>query len=182
MAESPTAAFILSLLAGIFVLIGGLVVIGIGALIDSLGSLGSSLGNLGGLSGISSLPSGLGNMTSIAGGASGAGLSIATLGEVGIVQGILTIVLAVLLQRIPARHQLWGALVLTSSVLSWVSSIGGLLVGFLLGLVGGVLAISWKPSVATLAPSAQIRRICPNCGTVIQPDAKFCQYCGKSLP
>jgi hypothetical protein len=81
--------------------------------------------------------------------------------------------------RVPQRHQLWGALVLTFSILSIAGSLGGLLLGFILGNIGGVLAISWKPSVP--AP-AQVARICPNCGTVIQKDAKFCSYCGKSLP
>ena len=188
MAETPTAAFILSLLGGIFIVMGGFVLIGISALIGSLGSLGglgglSSLGGLGNLSSISSL-GGLGNMTSTLGSSGGGGGSIAALGELGVLLGIATIAVAVLIYRIPARHQLWGALVLAFSLLSWVGAIGGLLLGFLLGLIGGVLAISWKPSVSTPAPapSIQITRICPNCGTVIQKDSKFCSYCGKSLP
>lgn len=175
MAEYPTAAFILSLLGGIFFVMGGLVLVGIGALFDALGSLG-------GLSGLSSLTGGLGNMTSISGSLGGVGLPIAGLGELGVLLGIATIALAVMIFRFPARHQLWGALVLTSSALSVVGSLGGLLIGFLLGIIGGVLAISWKPSVAALTPPTQITRICPNCGTVIQKDAKFCSYCGKSLP
>jgi hypothetical protein len=97
--------------------------------------------------------------------------------------GIATIALAVMILRVPQRHQLWGALVLTFSLLSIVGSLGGLLLGFILGIIGGVLAISWKPSVAAPAPAppAQVTRICPNCGTVVQKDAKF-SYCGKSLP
>ena len=104
------------------------------------------------------------------------------LGELGVVLGVATIALAVMIYRVPARHQLWGALVLTFSVLSWVGALGGLLLGFLLGLIGGVLAITWKPNVIVPATPVQITRICPNCGTVIQKDARFCAYCGKSLP
>jgi len=169
--ESPTAATILTLLGGIFFVIGGGVVVLIGALVGSLGSLGS-LGNLGGL--------GFGNLTSTAGSANGSGLSsIVALGEFGVLLGIATVVLAVLIHMYPARHQLLGALVITFSVVSWVGSIGGLLIGFILGLIGGVMAITWKPAGTALV---QITRICPNCGTVIQKDAKFCSYCGRSLP
>lgn len=185
MAEYPTAAFILSLLGGIFSVIGGFVLMGIGALIGDLGSLG-------GLGGLSSLPGGLGNLTgslgnlgnltSAYGSTSGGGFSIVSLGELGVLMGVATVALAVLILKAPERHQLWGALVLTFSILSIAGSLGGLLLGFVLGIVGGVLAISWKPSVAAPTTPAQITRICPNCGTVIQRDAKFCSYCGKSLP
>ena len=181
MAESPTAAFILSLLGGIFYVIGGLVLVGIGAFVGALGSLGNvgNLGGLGGLGGLSSLPGGLGNSTSISGGLGGAESSIAALGEFGVVLGIATIALAVMLYRSPARHQLYGGLILTFTALSIVGSLGGLVIGFILGLVGGVLAISWKP---TAAPQAQATRICPSCGTVVQMNAKFCSNCGRSLP
>ena len=186
MAEYPTAAFILSLLGGIFAIIGGFVLMAIGALFDAFG-------NLGGLGGISSLTGGLGNLTGGLGGSlgnltstpgstSGGGFSITNLGEVGVVMGIATIALAVMILRVPQRHQLWGALVLTFSVLSIVGSLGGLLLGFVLGIIGGVLAISWKPGLTAPVPQVQITRICPNCGTVIQKDAKFCSYCGKPLP
>ena len=171
MAESPTAAFILSLLGGIFVLIGGFVVIVIGSLLESLGGLGGS-----------TLPGGLGNLTSITGGFSGIGFPIASLGVLGVLLGSGMIVLAILIHLSPGRHQLWGALVLVFSLVSWVGALGGLLVGFLLGLIGGVLAISWRPSTIMQASSAQITRICPNCGTVIQKDTKFCPQCGRSMP
>ena len=196
MAEYPTAAFILSLLGGIFSVIGGFILIGIGALVGDLGSLGG----LGGLGGLSSLTGGLGNMTgslgslsgilgnatSASGGGGGGGgfSSIAILGEVGVLMGIATIALALMILKVPRRHQLWGALVLTFSILSIAGSLGGLLLGFILGIIGGVLAISWKPSVAAPAPPppTQVTRVCPNCGTVVQRDSKFCSHCGKSLP
>ena len=182
MAEYPTAAFVLSLLGGIFCVIGGLVLIGIGAFVDSLGSLGG-LGGLSSLTGgLGNFTGNLGNLTSIAGSTSSGGFSIANLGELGVLMGIATVALAVMILKVPERHQLWGASVLVLSILSIAGSLGGLLLGFILGLVGGVLAISWKPNAAAAAPPIQITRICPNCGTVIQKDAKFCSYCGKSLP
>lgn len=145
-------------------------------------SLVGALGSLGGLGGLSSLTGGLGNTTLIPSSVSGATAPIASAGEVGVLLGIATIAVAVMIYRTPSRHQLWGALVLTFSVLSWVTSIGGLVIGFLLGIIGGVLAVTWKPGVAAPAPPSQITRICPNCGTVIEKDARFCSYCGKSLP
>jgi hypothetical protein len=166
---------VLSILGGIFIAIGGLVVIGIGALVESLGSLG-------GLGGLSSLTGGLGNLTSISGSTSGASTPLAAIGGIGVLLGIATVAIAILMNRSPERHQLWGSLVLAFSVLSWVTSLGGLLIGFLLGLVGGVMAISWKPTLVAPVPPVRITRICPTCGTVIQQDAKFCPHCGKSLP
>jgi Family of unknown function (DUF6114)/zinc-ribbon domain len=189
LAEYPTAAFILSLLGGIFSVIGGFLLIGIGALIGDLGSLGglgglSSLtGGLGNLTGSLGNLGNLGNLTSTASSGSGGGFSIVNLGELGVLMGIATIALAVMILKVPQRHQLWGALVLTFSILSIAGSLGGLLLGFILGIIGGVLAISWKPSAAVpAAPPPQVTRICPNCGTVVQRDSKFCSYCGKSLP
>jgi hypothetical protein len=190
MAESPTAAIIFSILGGVFVLIGGIVLMGIGFLIGAMGNLGglssllggsSLLGNISLPSGVS-FPGGFGNVTSSAGAASGAGVSfVVWLGALGVLLGIAMMALSVILHMYPARHQLWGALILVFSLLSWAGAIGGLLIGFILGLVGAALAISWKPS-AVPAPVAQVTRICPNCGTVIQPGMKFCPYCGKALP
>ena len=159
--------------------------VGISALFSSLGSLGglSSLtGGLGNLSSFSSLTGGLGNATSSLGSTGSGGDIIAAVGELGVLMGIATVALAVLIYKIPARHQLWGGLVLTFSFLSWIGALAGLFLGFLLGLIGGILAITWKPSTTAAAPPVQITRICPNCGTVIPKDAKFCSYCGKSLP
>lgn len=50
----------------------------------------------------------------------------------------------------PRRHVAWGVIVILSSVPSLLIS-GGLLgvlfpVGFMLSLIGGILAIQWKPT------------------------------------
>lgn len=170
--ESPTAAIVVSLLGGVFVCLGGIVLV-------VLGTVFESLGNLGGLLGSSSLPSDLlGNLTSISGGTGAVGSPIAALGVLGVLTGVAMIALAILVHMFPVRHQLLGGLVVTLSLVSWVGALGGLFIGFLLGLIGGILAIAWKPSPTP----AQISRICPNCGTVIQKDTKFCPHCGKSLP
>jgi len=173
MTETPTAAFILSLLGGIFVFIGGFAMVGVGMLMGSIGSLG----NLGGLA---PLTGGLGNLTSISGSASGLGPPIVALGGVGVLLGVVTIAVAALMHVAPGRHKLWGSLVVGFSVISWVTSAAGLLMGFILALVGGVLAITWKPSIASSASPGQMTRVCPACGTVLRQDMKFCPNCGRA--
>ena len=144
--EKPTAAFLLSLIGGIFVLLGGLIVAAIGA------TLTFFLGGIGGI-----------------------------IGLVGALWGILIIVFAVMLNSNPNNHTTYGVLILVFSLLSWFGSIGGLFLGFILGLIGGILAIVWSPPAQT-PPQAPITRICPSCGRVISEDTKFCPACGKQLP
>jgi uncharacterized membrane protein len=56
-----------------------------------------------------------------------------------LVFGIIVIVCALMLYRRPQRHGMWGILIIIFSALS-----GGI-IGVVLGLVGGILAIIWKP-------------------------------------
>jgi len=144
-AEKPTAAFILSLIGGIFVLLGGILVMVRRTIL------------IGGLSGVYRI--------------------------IGIVWGILIIISAIMLNAQPAQHMTWGILVLVFSFLSWFGARGGIIVGFILGLIGGILGIIWKlPVMQTTPAQPTITRICPNCGTVIGTDLKFCPHCGKELP
>ena len=106
-------------------------------------------------------------------------------GLLGVVWGTVIVVGAVMLYIKPQRHIVWGAIVIVFSVLSWIGTLGGLFVGFILGLVGGILGIVWKPQVARPAhqsPLSPPTRTCPNCGTVMYTDAKYCPKCGKELP
>ena len=45
----------------------------------------------------------------------------------------------------PAKATAWGALILAFSILS-LFGMGGFYFGAILGVVGGALAITWKPS------------------------------------
>jgi Family of unknown function (DUF6114) len=46
----------------------------------------------------------------------------------------------------PEEHSTWGTLILIFSVLSiFGGAMGGFGVGLILGLIGGVLALTWKP-------------------------------------
>lgn len=105
-------------------------------------------------------------------------------GLLGVTWGISMIAGAVMLYFRPQQHKTWSIMVIVFSLLSWVGSVGGLFIGFILGLLGGILGIIWKPSVAkpTLtSPSSQTTRTCPACSTTIYTDAKYCPRCGKEL-
>lgn len=121
MPEKPTAAFILSLLGAIFIIIGGLVY----AIIFSI----------------------IGSIVSFIPGMEGLGGTIAILGILGIVWGILTLVGAIMINSGDKSKVRTGSiLVLIFSILSWFGAAGGLFIGFLLGLIGSILGLTWNPS------------------------------------
>lgn len=66
------------------------------------------------------------------------------LGTFGLISGIIVLVSAIMLQVSPGRSRTWGVLILVFSVLSFLGT-GGFVVGAILGVVGGVLALRWKP-------------------------------------
>lgn len=67
------------------------------------------------------------------------------IGYFGLLWGLLIIISALLMYFRPNEHVMWGILVLVFSFLSWIGTLGGLVIGFILGLVGGTLAIIWNP-------------------------------------
>jgi hypothetical protein len=68
-------------------------------------------------------------------------------GVVGLALGVLMIVGAIMLHNRPQRHATWGTVIVILSVVSFFArATGGFGVGLVLGLIGGVLAITWKPT------------------------------------
>lgn len=63
----------------------------------------------------------------------------------GIVFGMIILVSAIMLYLSPTQHQLWGALIIAFSVISVLSCMGGMGIGLILGIIGGILGILWKP-------------------------------------
>ncbi|MBM4400670.1 MAG: hypothetical protein FJ045_01840 [Crenarchaeota archaeon] len=63
---------------------------------------------------------------------------------VGLVAGLIVITGAIMLQTRPAEHMFWGTLVLIFSIVSFVG-MGGFMIGALLGIAGGALALIWRP-------------------------------------
>lgn len=127
MPEKPTAAFVLSLLGAIFIIIGGLVY---AVIFSIIGGIFDFIG-FGGLGGI-----------------------ITILGVLGIVWGILVLIGAIMMNSADKSKVRTGSiLVLIFSILSWFGAAGGLLIGFLLGLIGSILGLTWNPSRYESPPS-----------------------------
>jgi len=63
---------------------------------------------------------------------------------VELIAGLIVIVGAIMLQTRPEEHMLWGILVLIFSIVSFIG-MGGFMIGALLGIAGGALALSWRP-------------------------------------
>jgi uncharacterized protein DUF6114 len=78
------------------------------------------------------------------------------LGVVGIIFGAIMIGSGYMLHAHPEEHAPWGAIVLTLSFLSIFTSLGGLILGFLLGGLGGIKAIRWKHTTMLLRSEDEI--------------------------
>ena len=122
MAEKPTAAFVLSLIGGIFILLGGIY----GAIIGIIG--GAAMSVIPGFEWLSGL--------------------IIMLGILGLIFGIIVILGAVMINSGERGKVRTGSiLVLIFSILSlFVGGTGGFVIGFILSLVGSILGLTWKPS------------------------------------
>src|SRR5437867_840994 len=115
MSEKPTAAFVLSLIGGIFILLGAIAVM---VLMSVIGGL---------MLGVGPDPN-----------------ILLIYGAVGLIFALIVLVGAVMLWMKPQQHVVWGVIVLLFSLFSIIST-GGLFIGLILGLVGGILGIVWKP-------------------------------------
>lgn len=128
MGEKPTAAFILSLIGSILIIIGGLV----GAAIGAVG--GTAVGMIPGFSWLGGL--------------------IIILGVLGFIFGIIALIGAIMINSGEKGKVRTGSiLVLVFSILSlFVGGTGGFIIGFILGLIGSILGLTWKPSVTEAPP------------------------------
>lgn len=131
--EKPTAAFILSLVAGVFILLGGGMMTMLGSWLGNYGTYGvmGQYGRWGGMMG-----TGFGMVR----------FAFGAMGVLGIVFGVIVIISALMLNSKPAQRQTWGSLIVLFSALSIFASMGGFGIGLILGLIGGILAITWKPT------------------------------------
>jgi hypothetical protein len=168
MADKPTAAMVLSLIGGLFVIFGGAALAFAGSLIGSF------------------------NLT----GAASASQTVLALGIVGVIMGLIMVVGGFMLYSKPTTAKMWGVIVLVLSIISWVTALGGFFIGFLLGLIGGILALTFKPTMAPgampppmmsssmpmgSAPMGSMGMTCKNCGASIPAGASRCPSCGAAL-
>ena len=130
--KKPTVPFVLSLIAGILTLIGGLTIAYVGLwrweFMEHMMR---------------------GNGYAFAAGPGYFSPLISLAGILGIIFGFIVIASAIMLSRQPTRHTTWGILILIFSILGIFGGLGGYLVGLILGVVGGALAIAWKPPTPT---------------------------------
>src|SRR6267143_2139562 len=163
MGDKPTAAMVLSLIGGLFVIFGG----------AALAFAGSIIGSF--------------NVT----GEASASSTVLALGVVGVVMGLIMVVGGFMMYSKPTSAKMWGVIVLILSIISWVTAIGGFFIGFLLGLIGSILALTFKPSMAPgampppmmspLALMSSMGMTCKNCGASIPAGATRCPSCGANL-
>jgi len=152
--ERPLSAFILSLLGSMFVIVG------------------TVLGFV--LSGPYRLP---GDLTTI-------------LASVSLALGILMLTMTMLLYVRPELHVAWGVTILvfaSASITSVFSGYGGLglgVIGMVLGIVGGSLAIAWRPGMGMpgMVGPAGAYRVCTTCGRMAPFGYSFCPFCGTPQP
>ncbi len=63
----------------------------------------------------------------------------------GFLSGIMVILGAVMFNTLPLESIMWGAIVLVFSIISFLG-MGGFFIGAVLGITGGALALSWRPT------------------------------------
>lgn len=132
--EKPTAAMVLSVIGGLFILVVGAVILWIASLMESFMS---------GLLVMGGAPAGIDPV-----------LWLNIIGGVfGVLFGLIIIVGGVMMFARPQSSTLWGVTVLVLSIASFLST-GGFIIGMILGLVGGILGIVFKPAAPMGAPSA----------------------------
>ncbi|MCW4028723.1 MAG: DUF6114 domain-containing protein [Candidatus Bathyarchaeota archaeon] len=66
-----------------------------------------------------------------------------TLSAIGLILGLLVLFATLMLRNKPANKKVWGIMIIVFSVPSVIMG-GGFIVGFILGIAGGVKAIKWK--------------------------------------
>ncbi len=159
--EVPTTPFVLSLVAGVFILLGAFMPL---VFMGNFGRMGGMMEGSGMREGFD--------------GAGMMGTGSIVMRIVGLAFGGVVLYTAIMLNARPAQHVTWGSLILVFSILSVFGAWGGFGIGLVLGVIGGALAIAWRPAAA-LPPTAPAGRFCPHCGRAIAMDARFCSYCGQ---
>ena len=118
---------------------------------------------------------------------------------VGVATGALIIIGGVLMHsNNPKRRRLGGIFAIIGMLAGAVNTLGGVLFGITLTIVGSIVGLMYKepqPATPTLPPVQSVglghatgpaltplaTRVCPSCGFNISPYAKFCPSCGKQF-
>jgi uncharacterized protein DUF6114 len=138
----PLAGFVLSLIAGVLILAGGVAMLGY--------SSGPYGGIMGGYNGMMGGYSG-GMMNGYYGMMQGFGGWFYGFAVLGIMAGVLVLFSAIMMYDRPRQVAMWGALILGFSVVSFFGA-GGFFIGAILGILGGILALTWREASPTMNP------------------------------
>jgi len=68
---------------------------------------------------------------------------------IGLASGALVILGAVMLYSRPFEKDIWGVVIIAFSILGILGGMGGFMIGLVLGILGGVLALAWNPTPRT---------------------------------
>ena len=121
LSEKPTKAFNLALTAGILIIINAVLLAVVAKWFIGI---------------MPTLPGSNGNDPT----------SLIELATIGLIFGILVLLGTLMLQIKPAKRKTWGIMIVVFSIPSVVMG-GGFIIGFILGIIGGKLALSAKPKV-----------------------------------
>jgi hypothetical protein len=126
--EKPSVAFILSLVGGVLIFVSSAISI-VWFTVGSapFGSYGGMMGNYHGFMGNFGFNNGY----------------LLGFSVLGLVCGVLVVVGSFLLNLRPLEHFSWSVIVLVFSIVSFVS-MGGWVVGAVLGIAGGSLGMAWR--------------------------------------
>ncbi len=69
-----------------------------------------------------------------------------SMGVIGLIVGVAIIGSAIMLQSKPKEHSTWGTVIIILSAFSIFGGMGGMGIGLILGIIGGILAITWTPA------------------------------------
>jgi len=126
----PKTAGVLALVGGLIIMLGGVTFLGVASfVIPHL-----NLSNV-------TVPQGM-DRASLPGLISGV---LTVMGGFGLVCGAVVLMSATMLLARVGERRTWGVLILVFSVLSFIG-LGGFVLGALLGIVGGVMTLRWKPT------------------------------------
>ena len=116
-------------------------------------------------------------------------------GLVGLIFGLIVVIGSVMLYQKPQSHTMWGVIILILAIVD-LPGFWGAGIGSLLALIGGILALVYKPAMAGgmapppmmsssmpmgAAPMGSMGTTCKNCGASIPAGATRCPSCGANL-
>jgi hypothetical protein len=77
-------------------------------------------------------------------GSDNATVPFTTISVIALMCGALILFAAIMLRTKPETKKAWGILIIVFSIPSVITG-GGFIIGFILGIIGGVKAFRWKP-------------------------------------